>query len=376
MGALHQGPQGLRGEEALRPGDRRHLHPWPELRRRSRRQVHGHPEGRARRDPDDHRLANGVNDTILQPANKAVLQPAIEVVVDKSRPFRDPVGTTVDLVRAIKDTYDRAGGGGEGLMAVWAMPALGVQHSLEEFRVAMEKGDLRKLFQIVLSAGIDIAVASAITGLAEGVMTELQTARRARLAAKAAGVEAGEAAASARAELRKQMKIKNDKSEKAGEPKRYEDLDESVETAMEGKAAAEQRGFPYGFTDLRQFEAFKAQLKAGLSGQGLPPNTPAIQGSSVFNPAAKDVDIAVLVSKNDFERLLEKSFGTPNPGSSAESTMLHAKRVGKITAGRLKPRLSALRDALQGILGKKVDLSIILKGGEFDVGPFFPLGDG
>jgi hypothetical protein len=42
--------------------------------------------------------------------------------------------------------------------------------------------------------------------------------------------------------------------------------------------------------------------------------------------------------------------------------------VGKITAGYARPKLSSLREELQEIIGMKVDVSIILKGGEFDAG--------
>jgi hypothetical protein len=75
-----------------------------------------------------------------------------------------------------------------------------------------------------------------------------------------------------------------------------------------------------------------------------------------------------MVSREQLDALIKKSFGTPSQSSSKEKTMLHAIEVGKITAGYARPKLSGLREELQEIIGRKVDVSIILKGGEFDAG--------
>lgn len=90
--------------------------------------------------------------------------------------------------------------------------------------------------------------------------------------------------------------------------------------------------------------------------------------------AASDLDIAVRVSPDEFSALIKKRFGTPNPGSAKERTMLHAIETGKIQAG--EAGLSGLRRKIQEILGMDVDLSVILRGGPFDNGPTLPLGGG
>ena len=48
--------------------------------------------------------------------------------------------------------------------------------------------------------------------------------------------------------------------------------------------------------------------------------------------------------------------------------MLHAMEVGKVTAGDARPKLSSLRKELEQIVGMEVDVSVIRKGSEFDVG--------
>jgi hypothetical protein len=49
--------------------------------------------------------------------------------------------------------------------------------------------------------------------------------------------------------------------------------------------------------------------------------------------AGSDIDMAILVDEAQFDRLLDESFGTPNPGSAKERTMEHADLTGKIQSG-------------------------------------------
>jgi predicted nucleotidyltransferase len=98
------------------------------------------------------------------------------------------------------------------------------------------------------------------------------------------------------------------------------------------------------------------------------------QGSRVAGTAraSSDLDIGVRVGPDEFADLIRKRFGTPNPGSAKERTMLHAIETGKIQAG--EAGLSDLRKQLQRLLGMDVDLSVIKRGGPFDNGPTLPLG--
>ena len=98
-----------------------------------------------------------------------------------------------------------------------------------------------------------------------------------------------------------------------------------------------------------------------------------VQGSRAGGTAtaASDIDYAIRVPKEQFDRLIKKYFKSPNPGSAAERTMQRAIESGKIQAGEAK--LSGLRKMLEQEFGMKVDVSIILKDGPFDNGPMINL---
>ena len=103
---------------------------------------------------------------------------------------------------------------------------------------------------------------------------------------------------------------------------------------------------------------------------------PRIHGSRVSRTATanSDIDIALLVDDAEFDRLLEESFGIPNPGSSRERSLEHAMTVGKIDSG--EAGLRAVHRKLKELLGLKVDISIIRRGGPFDRGPYLPIPGG
>lgn len=84
-----------------------------------------------------------------------------------------------------------------------------------------------------------------------------------------------------------------------------------------------------------------------------------VQGSRASGTAkpTSDIDIAIKVTPEKFDELVNQYFKTPNPGSAKERTMLHAIETGKIQAGEAK--LSGLRKLLQEIFGMDVDVSII-----------------
>ena len=97
-----------------------------------------------------------------------------------------------------------------------------------------------------------------------------------------------------------------------------------------------------------------------------------VQGSRASGTAkpTSDIDIAVRVTSEKFDELIQKFFGTPNLGSAKERTMLHAIKTGKIQSGEAK--LKGLRLELEEIFRMEVDISIIKQGGTFDNPPFIP----
>ena len=98
-----------------------------------------------------------------------------------------------------------------------------------------------------------------------------------------------------------------------------------------------------------------------------------VQGSRAGHSArpASDIDFGLRVDPDRFDDLVRERFGTPNPGSAKERTMLHAIETGKIQAGEAGMR--ALRRALEADLERAVDLSVIRRGGPFDNEPWLPV---
>ncbi len=208
---------------------------------------------------------------------------------------------------------------------------------------------------------------------------------------------AGESEAAAAKDMRWQMELKNRKLTAEGEPPRYPDLDAAVKQGMSDLEAAKARGFPYGFKDKAAFDQFAKELKDGIAakpapsgGIAVPTGDAAIQGSAVYRPTADDIDVAVLVDQKQFDQLIEQSFPKEvakvrargidplrmtmaDAQTAAEKTLANAVETGILKRNKVVSRLSDIRDKLESIAGKGVDLSIVKRGGKFDHGPYFPI---
>lgn len=139
--------------------------------------------------------------------------------------------------------------------------------------------------------------------------------------------------------------------------------------AFKNKKASGGLKIPQGLSQ-KQFDEMSILLKKELGSIG---DDIFVQGSRAGGTAkpTSDIDIGIRVSQHQFDNLIKKSFGTPNPGSAKERTMLHAMESGKIQAGEAK--LRGLRKELESLLGIEADVSIILKGGSFDNPPYLPI---
>jgi hypothetical protein len=164
---------------------------------------------------------------------------------------------------------------------------------------------------------------------------------------------------------------------------------------MDDLAAADSRGYPYGFKDKASFEVFGATLRDGIVGKttpagGIPVPTgdAAVQGSAVYRSTPGDIDVALLVDQGQFDKLIEQSFanavakvrargGDPlrmtisDAKTAAERTLANAVENGILKRDDLVPRLSSVRDTLKEMVGFGVDLSVVKRGGKFDRGPYF-----
>ncbi|MCL2618065.1 MAG: nucleotidyltransferase domain-containing protein [Defluviitaleaceae bacterium] len=97
-------------------------------------------------------------------------------------------------------------------------------------------------------------------------------------------------------------------------------------------------------------------------------NDIVVQGSRARGTArvGADIDFGVRVSPQKFDQLIKEKFGTPNPSSAKEKSMLYSIRDGRIFAG--EAGFKSLKAELKNELGFgiKVQISIIKKGGPFD----------
>jgi hypothetical protein len=217
-----------------------------------------------------------------------------------------------------------------------------------------------------------------------------------RVVGDTSAASVGESEAAAAKDMRGQMELKNQKLAAKGEPPRYPDLDAAVKQGMSDFEAAKARGFPYGFKDKAAFDEFAKQLKEGIAakpapsgGIAVPTGEAAVQGSAVYRPTADDIDVALLVDQKQFDRLIEQSFPREvakvrtrgidplrmtmgDAQSAAEKTLANAVETGILKRDKVVPRLSNIRDKLESIAGKGVDLSVVKRGGKFDHGPYYP----
>ncbi|MFE3072348.1 RHS repeat-associated core domain-containing protein [Streptomyces sp. NPDC059247] len=138
-----------------------------------------------------------------------------------------------------------------------------------------------------------------------------------------------------------------------------------------GRGIIKATGIPEGVSSSQFREIasiFRSQLKIEAN--------VAVQGSRAAGNAQgrSDLDIAVRVTPETFNRMIKERFGGVNEGSNRADTRDHAVATGKITAGDAWPqRLSGIRKSIQPVVGDeilKVDVSIIKMGGPFDEGPF------
>ncbi|MGW2664658.1 hypothetical protein ACWCW7_27205 [Nocardia tengchongensis] len=171
------------------------------------------------------------------------------------------------------------------------------------------------------------------------------------------------------------------------------------------------RGFPYKFGDAQEFRQFSIELRSALETRGAPAEDVVIQGSSLRKPSAADIDIAVFVDRDRFDRILVDRFDgriatRPGPNKPAEPISLaglshdqltelarnimsdqsvyngQAKTFGNaMTNGTISSKsdiLKPLKDARKEISMKYPDknieaISIQMRDGAFDTRPNLPI---
>jgi hypothetical protein len=173
----------------------------------------------------------------------------------------------------------------------------------------------------------------------------------------------------ARADLRRQLEIKNDKALAAGQPAPYPNLDSEVESRLAGWNKVREQGFPNGFADKATFDAFKQRIVSTLEKYGAPTDDIGVHGSAVSKLGPKDIDVGIRVDQAQFNNLVERAREI-KPGSLARIDKAAEKGI---LPGYFQPTVDGMTfpTAVYGAAGDlKLQISFILKGGDFDIGPY------
>jgi hypothetical protein len=145
------------------------------------------------------------------------------------------------------------------------------------------------------------------------------------------------------------------------------------------------RGYPYLFESAEAFESFKSELKALLNKYGVPEGKIELQGSALRTAKAKDVDVAIFVSDDVFEKYAQrcadgiKRRANPDARDNLLSQLneqtkdgyisqFYFDRVGTATfPGEARSVIGAHSSA------KKIDVSVMTSSSKLALYPSMPL---
>ncbi|WP_414571923.1 hypothetical protein, partial [Nostoc sp. CCY 9925] len=168
-----------------------------------------------------------------------------------------------------------------------------------------------------------------------------------------------------------------------------------------------KRGFPEKFTDKNEFQEFSQDLLKGVRNAGIPADDIRIQGSSLRKTSAQDVDIAAFVDEPTFDRLLVQRYheritiketntkvslndksheelvqlandivANPAKYNSQGNTFQNALLNGIISSKSdiVKPLKTASKEINNKYPHLNVEsISVLIRGGRFDVKPDLPV---
>ncbi|HEY6744594.1 MAG TPA: hypothetical protein VI357_02635 [Mycobacteriales bacterium] len=142
-----------------------------------------------------------------------------------------------------------------------------------------------------------------------------------------------------------------------------------IPASVKGKLFRAVGNLPEGVS-ATQLDSAAARIRSEAAHLG---DDVIVQGSRAGHSARpdSDIDFGIRVDPDRFEQLVRERFGTPNPGSAKERTMLAALERGRLHTK--EAGLRALRNGLAEDLGRDVDLAVIRRGGLFDAEPWLPL---
>lgn len=148
-------------------------------------------------------------------------------------------------------------------------------------------------------------------------------------------------------------------------------LEESLDTL----AQARKQGHPFGFTDKAQYEKFISTVDSEVASRGIKGKA-QVQGSAMHSKTPGDIDMEIVVDQAEFDRLA-KQFLDNAPAKKDEDALKVSIRKNKIPSYEFYPQhrpsiADAAKPFTQGADGKplEVQATLIVKGSDFDLGPF------
>ena len=150
-----------------------------------------------------------------------------------------------------------------------------------------------------------------------------------------------------------------------------------------------KRGYPHKFASLDEFKQFGTDLKGELAKGGVPADDVRVQGSSLRNPGANDVDLSVFVDQAGFDKLLIERYDgkiaftdkAPAPFTSSKIKLagkLHSELLELAKDIEQNPRnynstaKTFMNAELNGQLNSKGDISAGLKAAAKTVAARYP----
>ena len=143
----------------------------------------------------------------------------------------------------------------------------------------------------------------------------------------------------------------------------------AIPPAVKGGVFRAAGNLPDGISRAR-VEAAATQIRSRAAHYG---DDVIVQGSRAgySTRPGSDVDIGLRVSPERFREIVQSRFGAPEAGSELDQAMARCLEKGIVHTRRAG--LKALHKDLGPILGCKVDLSVVERGGGFDHEPWLPI---
>jgi hypothetical protein len=154
-----------------------------------------------------------------------------------------------------------------------------------------------------------------------------------------------------------------------------QDVGKRLALSLANLRQARERGYPFGFADVSQYQAFAEAMRVALATRGID-GVAKVQGSAMHSQTPGDVDVEILVSRAEFDRLAKIYLGHVATGklrSNLEDAIARAKIPSFFFYGAENPSVAhEVMDKLRAGSGFAMDVqaTLIVKDSDFDLGPF------